>query len=71
MANTTFGRSVKISCLVCGRDVIGVVDANGVVHPSDGNRSALDTQTGICTSCAERRKNYKPLADPHGLDWDS
>ena len=65
-----FSRLVTISCLVCGKDVTGVVDTNGVVHASDSNRPAMDTQTGICTSCAERRKNYKPLADPAGLNWD-
>lgn len=71
---THFNRAVTIKCSVCGLEVTGVVDALGVVHASIRSRPADDkVQVGICVSCSDRRvvKTYKPLADPHGLDWDS
>jgi hypothetical protein len=66
-----FNRAVTIKCSVCGLEVTGVVDANGVVHASDRSRPADDkVQVGICVSCSDRRQAYKPLADPAGLEWD-
>ena len=54
---THFNRAVTIKCSVCGLEVTGVVDAQGVVHASDRSRPANDkVQVGICITCSDRRQ---------------